>query len=523
VLSALDWIVAGSYVTALVVAGVLATRWRSSPEDYFLASRSARWPTIGLALIASNISSTALVGLAGAAYSLGISVYDYEWVATVVLVFLCVFLLPQLLQTRVFTIPEFLERRYDARARTWLSVLTLFLNVFVDGAGALYSGALVCRILVPSAPLWLLCLILAGAAGTYTVMGGLRAVLRTEVIQAAVLIAGAAAVALAAFARAGGWHAVMTGVDPAALSLIRPIGDPAVPWPGLLLGVPLLGFYYWCTNQVIVQRILSARDLDHGRSGALFAGLLKLPVLFLMVLPGTCALLLFPHAPHPDLVYPLLIVNVLPPGLVGLLVAGFVAATMTSVASMLNSASTLVTMDLARRIWPSVGNDKVVSIGRVTTGGCLALAVLWAPQLAQLPSLWQYLQAVLAYAVPPVVALFLVGLFWRRASAAGANATFALGTLAGVAAFVLNVVTHVTHIHFLYVAPALFAFDVAILVGVSIWWPAQASDEVDALHWTRASYAAETARRGAIPIWRDYRFQSVVLLALAGCIVVAFR
>jgi solute:Na+ symporter, SSS family len=348
-------------------------------------------------------------------------------------------------------------------------------------------------------------------------------VLRTEVIQATVLIAGAATVAWSAFARAGGWHAVMAGVDPAALSLIRPIGDPVVPWPGLLLGVPLLGFYYWCTNQVMVQRILSARDLEHARAGALLAALLKLPVLFLMVLPGTCALLLFPHVPHPDLVYPMLIVNVLPPGLVGLLVAGFVAATMTSVASMLNSASTLVTMDLVRRHWPSLGNDRTVAIGRMTTGGCLALAVLWAPQIAQLPSLWQYLQSVLAYVVPPVVALFLVGLFWRRASATAANATFALGTLAGVAVFLLNVVLHVTHIHFLYVAPGLFAFDVAILVGTSLRWPAPPSADVDALHWSRATYAADTARRGTTPMWRDYRFQSIVLLALAACIVIVFR
>jgi len=278
-----DWLVVACYVALLIASGLRWSRHNSSPEDYFLASRAARWPTIGLALIASNISSTALVGLAGAAFATGISAYNYEWMAALVLVFFCIFLLPQLLHSRVFTMPEFLERRYDARARRWFTVLTLFLNVFVDGAGALYSGALVCRVLIPGAPLWLLSCVLAGAAGIYTIIGGLRAVLRTEVIQAGVLIAGAALVSWKAFARAGGWNFVMTHVAPAAVSLIRPIGDPAVPWPGLLLGVPLLGFYYWCTNQVIVQRTLSARDLDHGRSGALLAGLLKLPVLFLMV------------------------------------------------------------------------------------------------------------------------------------------------------------------------------------------------------------------------------------------------
>jgi solute:Na+ symporter, SSS family len=522
-LAAGDWFIVAAYVMALVALGLFVSRRTDSPEDYFLASRSATWPTIGLALIASNISSTALVGLAGAAYGLGISAYNYEWTAAVVLVFFCIFLLPQVLQSRVFTMPQFLERRYDVRARLWFTVITLFLNVFVDAAAALYSGALVCRLLIPGAPLWLLSLTLAGASGIYTVTGGLRAVLRTEVIQAGVLIGGAAAVSWFAFARAGGWHAVMTEVNPAALSLIRPASDASVPWPGLLLGIPLLGFYYWCTNQVIVQRVLSARDLDQGRTGVLFAGLLKLPVLFLMVLPGTCALLLFPHLPRADVVYPMLIVGVLPAGLAGLLVAGFVAATMTAVASMLNSASTLITMDLVHRAMPGLGDARIVAIGRASTGLCLAIAIAWAPQLERLPSLWQYLQAVLAYVVPPVVAVFLVGLFWRGANASGAQATFLVGTACGLLLFVMNSVLHVTHLHFLYAAPLLFALDVAILVIVSAMNPAPVTEEMESLHWSRAGFIAESARLSATPWWRNYRVQSLVLLVLVAWIVIAFR
>ncbi|MGH8253840.1 MAG: sodium:solute symporter family transporter [Steroidobacteraceae bacterium] len=519
-----DWLVVAGYVALLVASGLRWSRYNTTPEDYFLASRAARWPTIGLALIASNISSTALVGLAGAAYATGISAYNYEWMAALVLVFFCVFFLPQLLHSRVFTMPEFLERRYDVRARTGFTLLTLFLNVFVDGAGGLYSGALVCRVLIPAAPLWLLAFLLAGAAGIYTIIGGLRAVLRTEVIQAGVLIVGAALVSWTAFARAGGWHAVMTYVDPAALSLIRPIGDPAVPWPGLLLGVPLLGFYYWCTNQMIVQRTLSARDLDHGRSGVLLAGLLKLPVLVLMVLPGTCALLLFPHVARADLVYPTLIVGLLPSGLIGLLVAGFVAATMTAVASMLNSASALVTMDLATRLGRNMSSARTVTIGRYSTGVCLLVAMLWAPQLEHMPSLWQYLQAVLAYAVPPVVALFVMGMFWRGANAAGAHAAFLYGSMLGVAMFVLNVVLRVTHIHFLYIAPLLFAADVLILVAVSRLKPdAGKRSDVAALHWSRAAYKSESMRLATFPWWRNYRVQSSLLVLLTAWVVFAFR
>jgi len=522
-LGAADWILVAAYVALLIALGLLVARRQSSPEDYFLASRASRWPTIGLALIASNISSTALVGLAGAAYRYGISVYNYEWTAAVILVFFCVFLLPQVLRSRVFTMPQFLERRYNTNARIWFALLTLFLNVFVDAAGALYTGSLVGRILVPWAPLWLLSVILAGAAGTYAILGGLRAVLRTEVVQASMLIAGAMAIAWCTFARAGGWDAFFQQIEPDKVSLIRPIGDPGVPWPGLLVGIPLLGFYYWCTNQFIVQRVLCAQDLDQGRSGAIFAGLLKLPVLFLMVLPGVCAVLLFPHLRNSDLVYPKLIVEVLPSGLAGCLVAGFVAATMTSVASTLNSASTLITMDLMPNLKTDVAKDRIVTIGRFSGGACLVIAMLWAPQLQHFPALWQYLQAVLAYAVPPIVALFLVGSFWKGANAFGANATLLLGFPCGLGLFLSNEVFGWTHMHFLYAAPLLFLIDVAILILASLMRPAGQPTANDELLWTRRAYADETARLRTTPLWRNYRVHALGLLALTAWLVIAFR
>src|SRR3984885_5919839 len=338
-LSLLDWVVVAAYTACLIVLGLLMSRRRVAPIDYFLASRATRWPVIGLALLASNMSSTALVGLAGGAYAIGIAVYDYEWSAVVILVFFCLFLLPSIIRSQIYTMPEFLERRYDRRVRLHFALLTLFLNIFVDSAGVLYSGSLVCQLLFPAWPLWLIVALLAGTADLYTTLGGLRAVIYTEAVQAVVLMLGALMISIGAFSRAGGWHAVMSGVDPAAVSLIRPIGDPGVRWPALLLGIPLLGFYYWCTNQSIVQRMLSAKNTDHARWGALFAGLLKLPVLFLIVLPGTCALLLFPKLARPDLVYPNLILRLLPSGLVGLVGAGFVAGGMGAIASLPNCAA----------------------------------------------------------------------------------------------------------------------------------------------------------------------------------------
>jgi solute:Na+ symporter, SSS family len=520
--SAWDAAVVAIYIPALVLLGARASRRQRHAEDYFLASRSSGWAAIGLALLASNISSTALIGLAGAAFATGISVYDYEWSAAVVLVFFCVFVLPFLLSSRVYTMPEFLERRYDGRARLYFAILTLFLNVTVDAAAALYCGSLVIRVLFPGTPLWMISCALAGAAGIYTVLGGLRAVIYTEVVQGIVLFLGAVVIALAAFAHAGGWHTVMTQVPAAKLSLIRPVGDPGVPWPGLLFGIPVLGFYYWCTNQFIVQRMLSARSLEQGRAGALFAGLLKLPVLFLMVLPGTCAILLFPDLKRTDLVYPSLVFGLLPAGLLGLVAASLAAATMAGVASTLNSASALITMDVVRRIAPRLADRQVVRIGRVSTAALLLVAMLWAPQLEHFASLWQYLQAMLAYVVPPIVALLVVGLFWRGATAAGASATLIAGTACGFGLFLANVVFHAIHLHFLYAAPLLLLIDVAILVAVSRWRGASEAPP-EAVIWSRAYFRAESESFSSLPLWRNYRVQAAVLLLLTACVVVVFR
>jgi len=250
----------------------------------------------------------------------------------------------------------------------------------------------------------------------------------------------------------------------------------------------------------------------------LLAGVLKLPVLFLMVLPGTCALLLFPHMQHADQVYPRLIMELLPAGALGLVVAGFIAATTVSIAALFNSASTLITMDLIKRYRPTLSDAHLVLAGRLTTAALLLFAVAWAPQLQHFMSLWQYLQAVLAYVVPPIVAVFGVGLFWRRASPDGAAATMRLGSLCGLAIFLINVVFHWTHLHFLYVAPLLFTVDVLILVIVSRRSPAPHPSEIVPQMWRR-----DPRPLIPVPIWKDYRYQATALLLLTAALVIAFR
>lgn len=242
-----------------------------------------------------------------------------------------------------------------------------------------------------------------------------------------------------------------------------------------------------------------------------------------MVLPGAAAILIYPHLPRADLVYPTLMFDLLPTGLLGLAVAGFLAALMSSIASTFNSASTLFTMDFVRRARPGLSNAALVRVGRFATLAFAILAVLWAPQIQRFGSLWQYLQAVLAYAAPPVVALYVVGVFWPRANGAGATAALAVGGVAGVALFVLDALLHVLALNFLYVAPILFALSCAVLAGVSLATAADPPEKAHGLVWTPAVFRAETLALRARPLWTNYRLQGAALLLLTAAIVIWFR
>ncbi|MFM2043761.1 MAG: hypothetical protein RLY86_2337 [Pseudomonadota bacterium] len=522
-LSAIDTAIVVVYLVAIVALGLWAGREKVNAADYFLASRSSTWPTIGLALLASNISSTTLIGLAGAAYAIGISVYNYEWMATVILAFFCIFLLPVILRSQVFTLPEFLEKRFTVSARLYFAGLTVFLNIVVDTASGLFAGALMFQLILPGVPLWQIAAVIALAAGIYTMVGGLKSVLVTEVVQAVILLGGSVLLTWFALEKAGGWDAVMAGVPAEKMSLIRPLDDAGVPWLGLLTGVPLLGLYFWCTNQFMVQRVLSAKNLNHGRWGSLFAGLLKLPLIYIMVLPGSAALLLYPNLERPDLVYPTLIFDLLPVGILGLVVAGFLAAIMSSIASTFNSASTLVTMDFARRLNPDLGERSLVRIGRITTFVFMLLSIAWVPVVAMIAeSLWQYIQAVLAYAVPPIVALFLVGIFWPRANGTGATVGLVLGSILGAGLFLANVVLGWMDLHFLYAATLLFVISLAGVILGSLLAPPPPAEKTECLMWRRVDFDAETAELATLPAWQNYRYQSLVLLVLTAAIVAAF-
>ena len=289
-LTTIDLVIVAGYFLLVFAIGFRMARRTRSDEDLFLAGRRLGWLPIGLSLFASNISSTTMIGLAGAAYTWGIAVANYEWMAAPILVVFAMFLVPLYLNARIGTVPEFLEYRYDKYVRRYFSLLTIVANIVVDTAGTLFAGAIVLTVFLPELDLFSAALLLAAIAGLYTAAGGLAAVVYTDVLQAIILLAGSTVVAILAFAQMDySWASLVAQTPPSHLSLMLPLTDDNLPWLGTLVGVPILGFYFWCTNQFSVQRVLGARSVAHARRGALLAGLLKLPVLFLMVLPGVIA------------------------------------------------------------------------------------------------------------------------------------------------------------------------------------------------------------------------------------------
>jgi SSS family solute:Na+ symporter len=334
-------------------------------------------------------------------------------------------------------------------------------------------------------------------------------------IQAILLLVGSVIITVTAFLKIGSWAAVTEITPPEMLSLVRPLDDPGVPWLGLLTGVPLLGFYFWCTNQFMTQRVLSAKDENHGRWGAIFAGFLKMLPLFIMVLPGTMARVLYPDLPKADLVFPTLLFDMLPIGVLGIVLAGFIAALMSQIDSTLNSASTLVTMDFVHKYYPKLDGKKLMWVGRLVTAVFMVLAAMWAPYIENFGSLFKYLQKVLSYAVPPIVAIFVVGIFWKKANSNGAISAVIIGLLAGITLFITNEITLTTNIHFLYVASLLFVFTVPVVIGVSWFTSPPPAIKTDGLVWSPEFYKAESKTLAGMSWYQNYRVLSVILLVIS--------
>ncbi len=491
-LGSLDWVVVGLYFILVFGVAIWATlrerRGDETSADYFLAGRNVGWFVVGASLFASNIGSEHLVGLAGTGAASGVAVGQFEVLASLILLLLGWVFVPFYIKSGVYTMPEFLERRFSPAARWYLASVSILAYVMTKISVTIFAGAIVFTAI--GIEFWTGALIVVVVTGAYTIFGGLRAVLYTDLIQMFVLIGGAVTVTLIGLGQLGGWGALTSSVPESFLDMWKPATDPSFPWTGILFGAPILGVWYWCTDQFIVQRTLSAKDEDHARRATIFAGYLKLLPVFIFVLPGVIAYALVQQGqlelPQADQALPVLVNALLPVGLRGLVVAGLLAALMSSLSSVFNSCSTLVTWDFYKKLRPDATERRLVWVGRVATAVLVVLGLLWIPLLSVIGqgTLYTYLQSVQAYISPPIAAVFLFGIAWSRINAQGALASLLTGFVLGMARLILEIMNgadrnglgegtlaYFAEINFLHMAILLFVICVVVLVGVSLATP----------------------------------------------------
>ncbi|WP_282159804.1 sodium:solute symporter [Ulvibacterium marinum] len=515
----IDLIIIGVYFIAVMLIGLYVARGTKTGEDLFLGGRTFGWGIIGLSLFASNISTTTIIGLSGAAYSSGIVQSVYEWMTGIPLIIAALIFIPLYLRSRITTIPEFLELRFDRRSRKFFSVVTIFTSIVVDTAGGLYAGAIVLKAFFPDLVIWQTTLVLALVAGIYTAFGGLKAVVYTDAIQAIILIFGCSVLAYLMFEKLDfSWENVLAAAPDGHLSIIRPADDSSLPWPGLILAVPILGFWYWTTNQYIVQRILGARDINNARWGVILASFLKIVPLFIMVIPGTMAIGLFPGLDNADQVFPTAVMNILPVGLIGVVLAGLISAIMSSVDSTLNSASTLLVVDFVKTRNPDITDKETVKYGRMTTLILMAVAAIWAPMIENFGGIWAYLQQMFSIIVPPIAVLFLVGVFYKRGNKEGAYATLIWGTIGGIILFVLGQLGY-WPLHYVYNVGIMVVISALLFILVSRATPAPSGEQIELY-----TYKKDLINAGMenVPWYKDYRYQIVLLLVVIGYFTVVF-
>lgn len=443
-MSLLDWVVIGLFAVALILIIVWVSRQKqNTASDYFLGGKDATWLAIGASIFASNIGSEHLIGLAGAGASSGMAMAHWEIQGWMILLLGWVFV-PFYTRSMVYTMPEFLERRYNGASRTILSLISLISYVLTKVAVTVYAGGLVFQQVFGIDTLWGIDFFWIAAIGLvlitaiYTVLGGMKSVLYTSVLQTPILLLGSLIILVLGLKELGGWDEMMRICSAVEVNeygdtmtnLIRDNGDSNFPWLGALIGSAVIGFWYWCTDQFIVQRVLSGKDEKQSRRGTIFGAYLKLLPVFLFLIPGMIAFALHQQSgdflpvvngvANSDAAFPTLVAKLLPAGVKGLIVCGILAALMSSLASLFNSSSALFTIDFYQRFHPDTDPKKLVRIGQAATIVIVALGVLWIPVMRSMGDvLYNYLQEVQSVLAPGIAAAFLMGIVWKRTTAQG--------------------------------------------------------------------------------------------------------
>ena len=493
VLEGLDWIVLGIYFLALILVAVwVVLQKNKNTEDYFLAGRNVGWFVIGASIFASNIGSEHVVGLAGTGFESGAPMAHYELHAWIVLLLGWLFL-PFYIRSGAFTMPEFLEKRFDSKSRWFLSLFSLVAYVLTKVSVTIYAGGIVVSELL-GIPFWYGAIGVVVFTGIYTVIGGMKAVIYTETLQAIILIMGSIIITYLGLQEVGGWAELRNTVvaaSPDHFNMWRPMSDPDFPWTGLLFGGTIVGVWYWCTDQYIVQRTLAANNIKIGRRGAIFGAYLKLLPIFIFLIPGIIAFALSIQNPEvfsvekADRAFPMLVKTLLPVGLKGLVAGGLMAALMSSLASVFNSCSTIFTIDIYKKLKPNESEKKLLNIGKLATTVIVILGIIWIPIIEKIGGgvMYQYLQNVQSYIAPPVAAVFILGIVWKRVNSKAAITTL----MAGLILLIMRLSSEIyfqpeissntivdsymfvfATINFSHMAILMFIFSILLCIGVTL-------------------------------------------------------
>jgi len=485
----LDWIVLGAFLLALVGIIVWVSRMKEdTSSDYFLAGRDATWIAIGASIFASNIGSEHLVGLAGAGASSGMAMAHWEMHGWMILVLGWLFV-PFYARSGVFTMPEFLEKRYNSASRSLLSIISLVSYVLTKVAVTVYAGGIVFKEVFGIESIWGIDFFWFGAiglvviTGIYTVIGGMKSVLYTSVLQTPILLIGSITIVVIGLSKVGGWaeleaicSANLTEHGDSMMGLMRSPKDAEFPWTGVILGSAIIGFWYWCTDQYIVQRVLSGRNQTQSRRGTIFGAYLKLLPVFIFLIPGMIAFALNEKGlidlQDSDSAFPLLVSELLPIGLKGVVVGGLLAALMSSLASLFNSSAALFTVDFYKKYKPESSEKHLVYVGRVATVVIVALGIAWIPVMKGIGKvLYEYLQDVQSLLAPGIASVFLLGVFWKRATPKAGFAGLATGFVLGMVRLAFNIfgksVPEDTWYHAIWVAPNWLHYEI-VLFGICL-------------------------------------------------------
>ena len=520
---------------SIIVVYILGITWwglknakNETSNDYFLAGRNMTWITVGLSLFSASISTSTLIGHSGSTYQYGLVIFNYNLISILVMIFFAWIFLPFYIKSGVFTMPEFLERRFDHRSKYYFSGISVFSGIFMDVSATLYGSAMIFKIIFPQMELQVIVILAAVIVASYTIPGGLNSVIKTEVIQAVILIIGSVILAVMAQKNVGSWEVLNQRFhDTVYLHLVRGANDIAIPWPALILSLPILGFYFWGNNQQLVQRVLSAKSVDHGRKGVLLTGLLTMLTLFFIFIPAMQAAAAFQNVNPPDGIYPKMVTSWMPTILLGIMLAVMVSALTASLSACLNSVSTLFTMDFYRKIDKNASSKKLVRVGQISSTVVLIIGVIWAPYIERFGTLINYYNEMLSYVGPPIVAAFMLGLFWKRANAtgifAGLLSTFAMALfmiLYGKEHFIQSVQNPDAPLHWLYLAPINFVFVSIVMVVVSLLTAPPPAIKVEGNVITRQFFIDEAKSYEGVKFYNDFRVWAVALFLL--CFVVMF-